>query len=97
VASVSPDAVPRIARLYRFQWEPAQDAFVLLFPEGMVKLNETAGEILRRCNDRDTTAEIVADLEQAFDSDDLTADVQAFLAEATDSGWIEWRTAGAHP
>jgi pyrroloquinoline quinone biosynthesis protein D len=96
VASISADAVPRIARLYRFQWEPAQDAFVLLFPEGMVKLNEAAGEILRRCNDRDTAAEIVADLKQAFDSDELAADVQAFLAEATESGWIEWRRAGAH-
>jgi pyrroloquinoline quinone biosynthesis protein D len=90
---ISPRAIPRIARLYRFQWEPAQNAFVLLFPEGMVKLNDTAGEILRRCDDRHTAGEIVADLRRAFESDDIGPDVDAFLSEATQSGWIEWRAA----
>lgn len=94
--NVSRDAIPRIARLYRFQWEPAQNAFVLLFPEGMVQLNDTAGEILRRCNGQHTAAEIVADLERAFDSDEIGPDVDAFLAEATQSGWIEWRSAREH-
>lgn len=88
---MSRQAIPRIARLYRFQWEPAQHAFVLLFPEGMVKLNDTAGEILRRCDDQRTAAEIVADLERAFESEEIGPDVDAFLAEATQSGWIEWR------
>ena len=95
--SISRAAIPRIARLYRFQWEPAQEAFVLLFPEGMVKLNDTAGEILRRCNGEHTAAEIVADLERAFNSSDIGPDVDAFLAEATESGWIEWRAAQGHP
>ena len=93
MSEVSRQAIPRIARLYRFQWEPVQNAFVLLFPEGMVKLNDTAGEILRRCNDQQTAAEIVADLERAFESDEIGPDVDAFLAEATQSGWIEWRAA----
>ena len=39
-----------IAKLFRLQWEPAQDAHVLLYPEGMVKLNQSAGEILLRCD-----------------------------------------------
>ena len=41
---------PRIARLYRLQWEEAQKAHVLLYPEGMIQLNGSAGEILRRCD-----------------------------------------------
>lgn len=32
-------------RGYRFQYEPAQNAHVLLYPEGMVKLNESASAI----------------------------------------------------
>ena len=88
-------AIPRIARLYRLQWEPAQNAFVLLFPEGMVKLNEAAGEILRRCNDRESAAEIITQLGQEYESEDIGADVDAFLAEASQSGWIEWRAAGS--
>ena len=34
--------VPRFRRGFRFQWEPAQESYVLLYPEGMVKLNGSA-------------------------------------------------------
>ncbi len=37
---------PRLKKLFRLQWEPAQDAHVLLYPEGMVKLNPSAAQIL---------------------------------------------------
>jgi len=84
---------PRIARLYRMQWEEAQQAHVLLFPEGMVKLNGSAGEILRRCNGEGTVAEIVAELERAFSRAGLAPDVEAFLRMATDKGWVEWSDA----
>ena len=48
---------PRIGRGFRLQWEPAQDCHVLLYPEGMVKLNQSAGEILKRCDgQRDVAA-----------------------------------------
>ena len=30
---------PRLGNLFRFQWEPAQQCHVLLYPEGMVKRN----------------------------------------------------------
>ena len=36
----------KIAAHHRFQWEKAQDCYVILFPEGMVKLNGSAGEVL---------------------------------------------------
>jgi pyrroloquinoline quinone biosynthesis protein D len=81
---------PRIARLYRLQWEEAQKAHVLLFPEGMVKLNGSAGEILRRCDGRRSTADIVAELETAFSRTGLGPDVESFLRYATDKGWVEW-------
>ena len=38
-----PDSADRSrasARGFRLQWEPAQDCHVLLYPEGMVKLNQ---------------------------------------------------------
>ena len=44
------DGTPRLGHGFRFQWEPAQQAHVLLYPEGMVKLNQSAGEILKRCD-----------------------------------------------
>src|ERR1700692_3608067 len=84
---------PRIAPFYRFQWEAAQNAYVLLFPEGMVQLNVAAGEILRRCDGKRSADEIIADLRAQFQSDALDADVEAFLRSGTQDGWVEWRDA----
>ena len=83
-------ARPRINRLFRFQWEPAQQAHVLLYPEGMVKLNQSAGEILKRCDGSTSVAEIVADLESAFNASGLAAEVDAFLLMAEAQNWINW-------
>ncbi|MBN9696839.1 MAG: pyrroloquinoline quinone biosynthesis peptide chaperone PqqD [Zoogloea sp.] len=86
-------ACPRINRLFRFQWEPAQQAHVLLYPEGMVKLNQSAGEILKRCDGTRDLPAIVADLEASFNATGLTADVEAFLAMAEEQNWIDWTEA----
>ncbi|KQW91414.1 pyrroloquinoline quinone biosynthesis protein PqqD [Massilia sp. Root418] len=79
---------PRLSRLYRLQWEAAQHAHVLLYPEGMVKLNGSAAEILKRCDGRSSLPDIVAQLEQAFSASGLAADVQAFVADARQRGWL---------
>lgn len=82
-------AKPAIARGFRLQWEPAQNAHVLLYPEGMVKLNGSAGEILKRCDGSRDVDAIVTDLEQAFDATALSKDVNAFLSLALERKWIE--------
>ena len=90
------DRVPAIPPLFRLQWEDAQQSYVLLFPEGMIKLNRSGGEILRRCDGRLTQGAVIAELNTAF-AQDVGADVRAFLALATDKGWVTWRPAGATP
>ena len=86
------DAKPRIGRGLRLQWEPAQDAHVLLYPEGMVKLNQSAGEIMRRCDGERMITEIIADLELTFGVTGLSDDVTAFVAMALEKRWLEIRT-----
>lgn len=80
--------LPKLSRLFRLQWEPAQDAYVLLYPEGMVKLNQSAAEILKRCDGSKAVAAIVADLEQTFEVGNLNDEVQDFLKEAYGRGWL---------
>ncbi len=82
-------ARPAIGRGFRLQWEPAQNAHVLLYPEGMVKLNASAGEILRRCDGARTLGEIVAELQTAFGVADVADDVREFVALALERGWLE--------
>ena len=84
-------ARPAIAHGMRLQWEPAQDAHVLLYPEGMVKLNGSAGAIMSRCDGVRTLADIVADLERTYAATGLAADVRAFVALAVERGWLEVR------
>jgi pyrroloquinoline quinone biosynthesis protein D len=86
---IDPNARPAIGRGFRLQWEPAQAAHVLLYPEGMVKLNGSAGEILKRCDGARTIGEIVADLETAFGAANLAGDVTAFVSFALAKHWLE--------
>src|SRR5262245_4639478 len=80
---------PSIPPGFRLQWEAAQNAHVLLYPEGMVKLNASAGAILSRCNGVHTVSEIVTDLERTFERRGLGADVASFLTLAQEKGWVE--------
>jgi pyrroloquinoline quinone biosynthesis protein D len=81
---------PRIGPGFRLQWEAAQDCHVLLYPEGMVKLNGSAGEIIRRCDGERSVADIVVELEQAFSMSGLEPDVLAFVKMAADKRWLVW-------
>ena len=83
------DTVPMLAQGYRFQWEPAQNCNVLLYPEGMVKLNGGAGEIVKLISEKQqTVAEHIAELKVAFDGADLRDDVYRFLDEAYNNDWL---------
>ena len=82
--------VPRVGAGFRLQWEEAQGCHVLLYPEGLVKLNGPAGEIMKRCDGRATLAEIVASLEEAFAAQGLRGDVEAFLRMAQGRQWVQW-------
>lgn len=82
------DGTPRLGHGFRFQWEAAQNCHVLLYPEGMIKLNRSAGEILARCDGNRDIAAIVADLEQAFARPGLRPEVEAFLTMAIGKRWL---------
>jgi pyrroloquinoline quinone biosynthesis protein D len=81
-------SIPVIDRRFRLQWEAAQNAHVLLYPEGMIKLNTSAGEILKRCDGKATLADITAGLEQSFAATGLSGDVLAFIAMAVEKKWV---------
>ena len=78
-----------IAPGFRLQWEESQGAHVLLYPEGMVRLGESAGAILSRCDGERTLEGVVESLLEAFPGADLEADVVEFLTIALEKGWIE--------
>lgn len=90
MSAVSTRVVPRVGPGFRLQWEAAQDCHVLLYPEGMVKLNGSAGEIMKRCDGERDLQTIVADLEAAFATTGLEGDVLAFVEMAGKQRWLVW-------
>lgn len=72
----------------RFQWEASQDAYVVLYPEGMVTLSETAAAILKHVDGARTCSDIVNVLQEEYPGADLESDVTGFLEEAAARGWI---------
>ena len=83
-------SVPRIGPGFRLQFEPAQECHVLLYPEGMVKLNPSASEIMKRCDGQRSVAAVVSELEAAFAAQGLEGDVLAFIAMAGQQRWLAW-------
>ena len=75
---------------YVFRWEASQDAHILLYPEGLIKLNQAAAEILKRCDGERTATDIIADLDAAFPGQPemIAHDTQAFLSAAKIKGWL---------
>ena len=78
-----------IALHHRFQWEEAQNCYVILFPEGMVKLNGGAGEVLNLVDGKRTVTDIVTELKAKFpDAPDLDQDIIGMLELAVEKAWL---------
>jgi pyrroloquinoline quinone biosynthesis protein D len=80
---------PSVASMFRLQWEEVQQSWVLLYPEGMVKLNTSAGEILKRLDGEKTTQALITELETAFEATGLQKEVLGFLDIAMKQGWVK--------
>jgi pyrroloquinoline quinone biosynthesis protein D len=74
--------------IYIFRWEDSQDAHILLYPEGVIKLNQTAGEILKRCTGELSVGEVIDELEEAFIEGDVANGVLKFLEVSRAKGWV---------
>ena len=79
-------------RGYRLQWEAAQASHVILYPEGMAKLNETAAAILELVDGRRDVAAIIAMLNERFpEAGGVDDDVIEFLQIACQQKWTTCR------
>ncbi|WP_286886608.1 pyrroloquinoline quinone biosynthesis peptide chaperone PqqD [Pseudomonas sp. UBA7456] len=82
--------VPRWRQGYRFQYEPAQKGHVLLYPEGMIKLNESASLIGGLIDGQRGVAAIIDALQQQFpDVPEVADDIEQFMEVARAEHWIE--------
>ncbi len=91
---ISPESVPGLRPRHMFRWEESQNSWLLLYPEGVVKLNAVAGEIMRRCDGVRNVDSIMAELVTVFDApvDTVREGARSFLETALEKGWLEIRS-----
>ena len=81
----------RIRRGFRLQWEPVQNGHVLLYPEGMIQLNDSAAHILKLVDGQRSIEHIINELQAQFpDVPGLDEDVLTFMGVAHAQFWLEY-------
>jgi pyrroloquinoline quinone biosynthesis protein D len=91
MSAIADQARPRLPRGVRLRHDKTRDAWMLLGPERLVLPDETALEVLRRCDGERTVAAIVTELARSYEAEpaEIRADVAGFLEELLDQRMIE--------
>ncbi|BAS26995.1 pyrroloquinoline quinone biosynthesis peptide chaperone PqqD [Limnochorda pilosa] len=81
-------STPRLARGVRLRWDPGRGRHLLLLPERVVVLNETAGAILELCDGERPVSDVVREMEARYGARGIESDVLEFLERMNEEGWI---------
>ncbi len=79
---------PRLVTGARLRYDEVREEHVLLIPEGVVRLNPTAAEVLELCDGERTLDEIVVTLGERFEGADVRSDVETLLAAIRERGLV---------
>ncbi|TJY42810.1 pyrroloquinoline quinone biosynthesis peptide chaperone PqqD [Cohnella pontilimi] len=71
------------------KYDKARQTELLLLPERVVELNDTAGAILRLCDGQRTVTQLIEELETVYVQTGLGDDIVAFISSAAERGWLE--------
>jgi pyrroloquinoline quinone biosynthesis protein D len=78
---------PRLVAGARLQYDDVRGEHLLLIPEGAVRLNETAAQVLELCDGR-SVDEIAAALSERYKGTDVTDDVRELLDAMGERGLV---------
>jgi len=79
---------PRLATGARLQYDDVREEHLLLIPEGAVKLNPTAAEVLELCDGERSLDEIVGALSARYDGADVREDVTELVDGLAQRGLV---------
>ena len=79
---------PRLATGARLRYDEVREEHLLLIPEGAVRLNPTAAEVLELCDGERSIDDIVAALSARYDGADLRDDVVELVDAMTQKGLV---------
>lgn len=79
---------PRLITGARLRYDDVREEHLLLVPEGAVRLNPTAAEVLELCDGERSLEEIVGVLSTRYDGADLRGDVEGLVGAMTERGLV---------
>lgn len=78
----------KLSRIARLQHDELRGITLLLLPETVVELNETAAFILALCDGALCGEEIIARTNETYEGEEVTANARTFLDNALQNRWI---------
>ena len=79
---------PRLVTGARLQYDDVREEHILLIPEGAVRLNPTAAEVLGLCDGRRSLDDIAGALSARYDGADVRDDVRELLDALAQRGLV---------
>ena len=79
---------PRLVDGARLQYDDVRDEHLLLIPEGAVRLNATAAQVLELCDGERSSDDIAAALSERYGGADVADDVRELLEGMTQKGLV---------
>ena len=79
---------PRLATGARLQYDEVREEHVLLLPEGAVRLNATAAEVLELCDGARSLDDIVGALAARYGGADVANDVRGLVDAMAQRGLV---------
>jgi pyrroloquinoline quinone biosynthesis protein D len=84
-----PEGRLRLARRAKLRWDPVREQPMLLVPEGILVLNRTGHEIVKRIDGTRTAQAIAAEMASAFKEPRVEGEVLGFLTRLAAKGLLE--------
>jgi pyrroloquinoline quinone biosynthesis protein D len=79
---------PRLVTGARLRYDEVREEHLLLVPEGAVRLNPTAAEVLGLCDGERSVKDIVEVLSDRYDGADVADDVRELVDAMTQKGLL---------
>ncbi len=79
---------PRLVTGARLRYDEVREEHLLLVPEGAVRLNPTAAEVLELCDGEHSVDEIIGVLIARYDGADVSEDVRGLVEAMSQRGLL---------
>jgi pyrroloquinoline quinone biosynthesis protein D len=89
MTELADNARPQLADKARLKWDAVRKKYLLLFPEGVLVLNNTAHDVLALCDGSRDIAEIVKNLRELYHADGIDGDVKEILRRLVEKNLVK--------